>query len=57
MIRYRRKLRQRYLRWGKKGETQDPWFRIATTLISMYVVDAYSLFKHNLDKKNINQYL
>ena len=50
-IDFHNKLRQGYLRLEKKWKTQDPFFRIATTLISMHVVDAYCLYKHNINKK------
>ena len=45
-------LRQGHLRLEKKWRTQDPWFRLSTTLIGMHVVDAYQLYRYNLDKRH-----
>ena len=44
------KLRQGHLKLEKKWKTQDPWFRLSTTIIGMYVIDSYQLYRYNLKK-------
>ena len=39
-------LRQGYLRYEKRWVTQNPWYRIFTTLMGMYVVDLHLMLKH-----------
>ncbi len=50
-IDYHNKQRQGHLRLEKKWKTQDPWFRLSTSLIGMHTVDAYQLYRYNVDKK------
>ena len=49
-IDHHNKQRQGHLRLEKKWITQDPWFRLSTTLIGMHVVDAYQLYRYNIHK-------
>ena len=47
------KQREGHLSLEKKWITQDPWFRLSTTLVGMHVVDAYQLYRYNIKKIQI----
>ena len=44
--------RQFQLRLEKKWRTNDPFFRVSTTLVAFSVIDAYKLYKFNNPVKN-----